>query len=34
MEVIASVNDEDIPGLGLISWWEGVEEEAVEDETN
>ena len=27
MEVIASVtNDEDIPGLGLLSWWEGVGE--------
>lgn len=32
MEVIASVNDEDIPGLGLTSWWEGVEEEGVEAE--
>lgn len=32
MEVIASVNDDDIPGLGLTSWWEGVEEEGLEED--
>ena len=33
MEVIASVtNDDEIPGLGLTSWWEGVGEPEVDEE--
>ena len=33
MEVIASVtNDDEIPRLGLTSWWEGVGEPEVDEE--